>query len=357
MHRETAAFLLTGFLLLDAPVASSPQPPAEEAPQESFEDKISVSELELVLRVVDTWGRPILGLKPEDFRVRLGKSEVPIAGLDWISAEDGGILDLPAEMEPPEEGEEDEVTVALPAPGRLVVLFVQTDLNPTRISGQMRMRSRTRKLLDSLHPQDRAAVVSFDSQLKLWQDFTLDRDAVHAALDRAMLYNKAPAIQPEGEVSLARRFDFEAARETSTPERALEVTARALDALPGEKIMIFLGYGFGNYSRDGTRMRPAFIPAVKALWDAQISVFALDVTSADSHDLAAGLVQVADATGGLYLSTFRLPNLATEVLSKAISGYYILALDMSRMPDADGEIQVELKGHRGTVIARPMVLQ
>jgi VWFA-related protein len=278
-------------------------------------------------------------------------------GLDWISAEDSAVLDLPAEMGSPEDGEGDEVTVALPSAGRLVVLFVQTDLNPTRISGQLRMRSRTRKLLDSLHPQDRAAVVSFDSQLKLWQDFTRDRDAVHAALDRAMLYNKAPVIQPEGEVSLARRFDFEAARKTSTPERALEVTARALDALPGEKMMIFLGYGFGNYSRDGTRMRPAFIPAVKALWDAQISVFALDITSADSHDLSTGLEQVATATGGLYLSTFRLPNLATEVLSKAISGYYILALDVSRMPDADGEIRVELKSNRGTVIARPMVLQ
>ncbi|HSG40510.1 MAG TPA: VWA domain-containing protein [Thermoanaerobaculia bacterium] len=345
---------MTGFLLLDAPAASSPQPPAEEAPQESFEDRISVSELEMVVRVVDTWGRPILNLKPEDFRVRLGKSEVPIAGLDWISAEDSAILELPAEMASPQGGEGDEVTVALPAPGRLVVLFVQTDLNPTRISGQMRMRSRTRKLLDSLHPQDRAAVVSFDSRLKLWQDFTLDRDAVHAALDRAVLYGKAPVIEPAGEVSLAQRFDFEAARKTATPERALEVTARALDALPGEKMMIFLGYGFGNFSRDGVGMRPSYAPAVRALWDARISVFALDITSADSHSLEAGLKQVAADTGGLYLSTFRLPNLATEVLSKAISGYYILALDMSRMPDATGEIQVELKGRRGTVIARPM---
>ncbi len=356
MYRETAALFLTGFLLLDAPAASSPQPPAEETPQESFEDEISVSELEMVLRVVDTWGKPILGLTPEDFRVRLGKAEVPIAGLDWISAEDSAILDLPAEMTSA-DGEDGEVTMALPAPGRLVVLFVQADLEKTRISGQLRMRSRTRKLLDSLHYRDQVAVVSFDSHLKLWQDFTRDRDAVHAVLDRAVLYSPAPAIQPEGEVSLARRFDFEAARKTATPERALELTARALEALPGEKTMIFLGHGFGDFSRLGVKMRPSYDPAVRALRDAQISVFALDTTSADSHSLEVGLQQVAADTGGIYLSTFRLPDLATEILSETISGYYILAFDMSKLSDATGEIEVELKGRRGTVIARPLVLR
>lgn len=357
MYRETAAFLLTGFLLLDAPLASSPQPPAEEAPQESFEDKISVSEVEMVVRVVDTWGKPILDLKPEDFRVRLGKAEVPVAGLDWISAEDSAILDLPAEMAPT-GGEGDEVTVALPAPGRLVVFFVQADLNPTRISGQLRMRNRNRKLLDSLHPRDQVAVVSFDSHLKLWQDFSLDREAVHAALDHAVLYSQPPAIQPEGEVSLARRFDFAAARKAATAERALELTARALEALPGEKMMIFLGHGFGNWNAHfGTQMKPSYAPAVRALQNAQISVFALDITSADGHSLEVGLQQVAADTGGIYLSTFRLPDLATEILSETISGYYILVLDVSQMPDAAGEVQVELKSKRGTVTARPLVLR
>lgn len=355
MFHKAWALGLTGTLLLAAAGASQSEEPQE--PQESFEDEISISLVEMVVRVVDTWGKPILDLKPEDFRVRLGNSEVPIASLDWISASDSAILDLPAEMAPTDDGD-GEVTMALPAPGRLVVLFVQADLEKTRISGQLRMRSRTRKLLDSLHPRDQVAVVSFDSHLKLWQDFTRDRDAVHAVLDRAMLYSPAPAIEPAGEISLARRFDFEAAWKTASPERALEVTARALEALPGEKIMIFLGHGFGNWNiHNGTQMRPAYYQAVQALWDAQVSVFALDITSSDDHSLAAGLQQVAADTGGLYLSTFRLPDLATEILSEAISGYYILALDGSKLSAATGEIQVELKGHRGTVIARPLVLR
>lgn len=348
MGRNASAFGLACFLLFALLAAAG----AAQEPQEAFEDEISVSVVEMVVRVVDTWGRPILDLKPEDFRVRVGRTEVPAASLDWISAEDGEIP--PAAVSEILDGEGQEVTVALPAPGRLVVFFVQADLNPTRISGQLRMRSRTRELLGTLHPGDRIAVVSFDSHLKLWQDFTRDRGAVHAVLDQAMLYSTPPEIDPPGGASLARFFDPEEARKAASAERALELTARALESLPGEKIMIYLGWGLGRFGNGGVSMTPSYAPAVKALRDARASVFVLDVTSADYHSLEVGLEQVAADTGGMYLKTFRLPNLATEVLSQAISGYYLLTLDRGRMPAGEGRIQVELRQKRGTVLARPV---
>lgn len=359
MRRETAAFLLTGFLLLDAPAASSPQPPTEEAPQQSFEDEISVEVVEIVVRVVDTWGKPIPNLKAEDFRVRAGEADVPLASLEWVSAEDGELLVPPARKtrEEQEEDEGEEVTIALPRPGRLVVFFVQADLNPTRISGQLRMRSRTRELLDTLHPGDRVAVVSYDSHLKMWQDFTSDREAVHAVLDQAMLYSQAPEIAPAEEISLARSFDFAEAKKVASAERALEVTAQALVPLPGEKIMIYLGWGLGRFGSGGVHMTPSYAPAVKALRDARTSVFVLDVTSADYHSLQIGLEAVAADTGGLYLSTFRLPNLARDILAQAISGYYLLTLDRAQMPPGEEKIRVELRKKIGTVLARPVASQ
>ncbi|HEX6899606.1 MAG TPA: VWA domain-containing protein [Thermoanaerobaculia bacterium] len=344
------AFLLTGFLLL---LAASGAAQSQE-PQESFEDEISVSLVEMVVRVVDTWGRPILDLKPEDFRVRVGKEEIPVAGLEWISAEDG---EIPAAAAEAPDGEGQEVTVALPRPGRLVVFFVQADLNPTRISGQLRMRTRTRELLDTLHPGDRVAVVSYDSHLKMWQDFTRDREVVHTILDEAMLYSPEREIAPVGDPSLARGFDFAGAKKAASAERALELTARAMEPLPGEKIMIYLGWGLGRFGDGGVQMTPSYAPAVKALRDANASVFVLDVTSADYHSLEEGLEQVAADTGGLYLKTFRLPNLATEVLSKAISGYYLLTLDRGQMPADEGVIEVGLRQKRGTVLARPVAVR
>jgi hypothetical protein len=238
-----------------------------------------------------------------------------------------------------------------------VVIFVQADLNPTRISGQLRLRRYTRELLETLHPEDRVAVVSFDSHLKLWQDFARDREATHAAIDQAMFYSHEVEVPPSGPVSVVRHFDFAAAREAASPERALELTARALEPLRGEKTVIFLGWGLGRYGANGVRMTPDYKPAVKALGAARASVFVLDVTSADYHSLEVGLEGVAAATGGLYFKTFRLPELATDTLARAISGYYVLTLDGGSVAGDEGRVRIELREKNGTVLARSVALR
>src|SRR6185503_19045972 len=62
-----------------------PEPGRSEPPETAFEAAIDVSLLSWVVRVVDVGGSPILGLRPEDLRVRVGKQEVPVVGLDWIA--------------------------------------------------------------------------------------------------------------------------------------------------------------------------------------------------------------------------------------------------------------------------------
>ncbi|HKI01319.1 MAG TPA: hypothetical protein VKK31_05020 [Thermoanaerobaculia bacterium] len=354
MHRGAARLFLFGFLLFLFGPPSGAQP-EKSPPEESFGDEITVSLVPMVIRVVDTWGRPILGLKPEDFRVRVGKKDVPVAGLDWIAA--GETEPPPSPSEPLEaEGVEIE-TAEAPLPGRLVVIFVQADLNPTRISGQLRLRPYTRELLGSLHPGDRVAVVSYDSHLKLWQDFTPDRGVVHAAVDEAMLFSGERQIAPGDPVSLASHLDPQAAREAASPERALEVMARALEPLPGEKMVIYLGWGLGRFGNGGVKMTPDYKPAVKALGAARASVFVLDVTSADYHSLEVGLEGVAEATGGLYLKTFRLPSLATDTLAQTISGYYVLSLDRASIGEEDGKVRIDLRQKKGTVLARSTALR
>lgn len=332
----------------------------------SFSDEIDVSIVTVVVRAVDTWGRPILGLKPADFRVRVGKREIPVVGLDWVGE---GAVEVPSqpvsqEVDGPAPEAEDLAVPAQPSAGKLVVFFVQADLTPTRISGQLRMRPFTRQLLGTLQPGDRAAVVSYDSHLKFWQDFTADRDIIHAALDQAMLYSEEPGageVAPGDPVSLAEHFDRANALAAASPERALEVVGKAMQPLPGEKTMIFLGYGFGRLDPQGVRMTPAYKPAVRALRAAHASVFVLDTTSADSHSLETGLEGIAEATGGMYLKTFRLPGQATEILAKTISGHYVLTLDRSLLNvEAGGvpKVDIELRdSRRGTVLARPVGLR
>jgi VWFA-related protein len=352
---RTAPVLLLGALLAAfAPRSASAGPPAP-SDLTGFEEEITVALSTVTVRVVDGLGNPVTGLRPEDFRVRIGQREVPVAAVDWFSSEEERTVPVPPAPPVPLPG-----PAEAPRPAdQLVLFFVQADLNPTRISGQLRLRPYSRELLDRLSPDDRIAVVSYDSHLKLWLDFTRDRDAVYAALDRAMLWSEEGEPEPApdgsaGEASLVPGFDRAAARRAASPERALEVAARALVPLPGVKSIVYLGWGLGRYTSSGVQMTPAYAPAVRALNAAHASVFVLDVTSADYHSLEVGLQGVAAATGGTYAKTNVLPGLATGALVRVLSGYYVLTLDRSQVADLKGAVRIELRDKRGTVLVRPL---
>jgi VWFA-related protein len=345
----TVRALVLSLLLLSLSAAV----PAAQAPaSDEFQDEITVSLRTVTVRVVDDFGRPILGLTPRDFRVRLRGREVSVAGVDWIASGEA----VPASQAV--EGAAGRVTVEEPrAPGKLVVFFVQADLNPSRISGQLRLRPYVRELLATLRPEDRAAVVSYDSHLRFRQDFTGDWDAVHLAIDHGMLWGGEEADAEAEPVSLLRHFDADGALRAASPEQALRVTAAALEKVPGEKVMVFLGWGLGTFSSFGVQMTPDFAPAVRALKRAHVSVFVLDVTSADSHSLEAGLQNVAEATGGTYAKTFILPGLATRALARTISGYYLLTVNPEDLPPGGGVLQIRLRNRRGNVVARPVTVR
>lgn len=361
--------LLLGLFLAGLPQeAGPPEARAEARSQQRLEDvyteEITVALIPITVRAVDGRGRPILDLVPEDFRVRVGKKEVPVVAVDWIGT---GVQGEPPAPPSVQAGGDPELTnppAVVPAadedarpPGKLVVFFVQADLNPTRISGQMRLRPYTEELLETFQPGDQAAVVSFDSHLHLRQDFTRNREDVFAAIDRGMLWGDNEPGPGGGEVRLTDSFNFQDAYDAASAERGLEVMANALEALPGEKVIVYLGWGLGRFGSMGVQMTPAFAPAVRALRRSNSSVFVLDVTSADHHSLQAGLEAVAHATGGTYAKTNILAGLATDFLGKAISGHYVLTIDPAAMPRKGGAVTIDLRGRKGTVLHRPITLR
>jgi VWFA-related protein len=361
--------------------APLPAPQAPGAPQAEFGEEIAVRLFTVVVRVVDGEGRPILGLTPADFRLRVGKQEVPLATVDWSSSlAPAAPTALPTPTTPTaprgSTGGEEAVSAGaatkgafggMPtsaAPGKLVVVFVEADNNePGRVRGHLRTLPFTRELLASLEPDDRVAVVSFDSHLKLWQDFTREREAAHEAIYQGIHFGGRPpeaiaAAAPAADLALlALHFDREKAQAAASPERALEVLAEALAPLPGEKVLVFLGWGLGCFSSFGTQMTPAYAPAVRALKAARVTVFVLDVTEAGSHDLEVGLQSVAEATGGTYDKTFLFPGLAVAQLAQTISGYYVLSVDREALPKRGGAVTVELRRRGGTVLLRPTAIQ
>ncbi|MEM7353557.1 MAG: hypothetical protein AAF657_22355 [Acidobacteriota bacterium] len=340
----------------EAPSGDGQNQPAEPV----FQEEITVALFSVVARIVDNHGSPILGLEPGDVVARVGRQAVPIVDLEWTSSYASGAEIPAADLEEARQlalAGDLTMTEVLDQPvGRSVVVFLQIDLIASRVKGHLKILPEVEKLFESLHPDDRVAIVSFDSHLKLWQDFTTDRSTAFTTLKQAIGYG-TPQPQRSSGVSLYEHFDFRAAKDVATPERALHVTAEALQGIPGEKDLVYLGWGLGRYGVGGVRMTGEFAPAVRALRAARATVFVLDVSQADYHSLEVGLQNVAAETGGTYSQTFHFAAQAVRRLARTIGGHYVIHLDRSALPDLRGDLILELAAQKGSVLSQPIVLR
>jgi VWFA-related protein len=315
-----------------------------DQPRVRLREHVEVERVLVEARVVDARGQPLRGLRPEHFRVTLGGRDVGVESVFWVEG-----------AEPPLPDDAREAGVAAPAPaGRLLVFFFQKDLERSRIPGLMKMTREAAALLDRLSPDDRVAVASFDSHLKLWVDFTRDRDLARRALEHSILFGgRPPAPRSFHPPALGPSFDRVAAQRAATPETALRVLGEALADVPGAKSLVFFGWGLGRFSGGGVRLERDYEPARRALLEARTSVFTLDVTNADYHSLEVGLEQVSYDTGGFYAKTHVFQAQALRRLEGALAGHYVLVLEAPRLPPGRHTLRVRLAGRDGTVLAPP----
>jgi VWFA-related protein len=303
-----------------------------------FHEQVTAERVVVDVRVIDNVGNPIRDLGPDDFRVWVDGTAVALESVDWISQDTAARAPVAAlPDEPP------EATRFGPAPGRLIVLFFQADFEWSRITGLLRMLRQARRFVDTCGPDDRVAVLSFDSRLKLRQDFTRNRARIKHAIERAIYSDSPPRPKPGPAPSLARYLDFDAAGRATLPEQALRITGDALGRIPGAKSMIFFGWGLGNYDPGfGLILDHNYEPARRALVEARTTVFSLDVTSADSHSMQGGLAAISADTGGFYVKTHVFPAFAMEKVERAMSGYYVLTF--ARPPLARGHHRMRIRG-------------
>ncbi|HEX7707186.1 MAG TPA: hypothetical protein VF701_12075 [Thermoanaerobaculia bacterium] len=317
-----------------------------------FQDSLTVERILLDVRVTDLNGEPLLGLAADDFDIRIGGRRAAVESVSWIgSTEDVPVLVETGELQvasPPVES-----TVR---PGRLFVIFVQTDFarNKVRVAGHMQFGHHAEKLIESLAPEDRIAVFSFDSYLKFRLDLTSDKQQVLDAFRSTILTDHPPPPPIVANPSLTSRLDRDAMRRLTNSEDALRLIANALAPIPGPKSLLLLGWGLGQRDKGGVVwMRPRWRITQQALDAARVSIFALDTTDADYHELQRGLSKAAEETGGLYLKTHNFPSIAVERLQRTLSGHYEIEL---RRPDGlrpgTHKLDVRVK-RRGTTILAP----
>ena len=335
------AFFLLSALVLAVALAHGQQPQ-----QPRYTERVDVERVLVDVRVLDDKGQAVVGLEADDFRVRIGGTRVAIESAMWVGgARSDGVPSL-SDISPPSTAADDL------GPGRIIIFVFQKDLEPSRIIGFMRMLIEAQRFLDDLTPRDRVAVVSFDSRLRIWLDFTNDGESVRRVLRRGILFEDPHPVPQTSAVSLMRRLDQQTASKTYTIEKALHQLADAIQDLSGSKSIVFIGHGFGRLGWTGVTMEHGYEEARDALLAARASVFTLDVTQADYHSLEVGLQSVSRHTGGLFARTHLFPEQAMKRLAGALAGYYVLVLEQPNVDAGAHEIEVRLVRRQGTVFAK-----
>jgi VWFA-related protein len=312
-------------------------------------DRVEVSRVVIDARIVDGSGKPVLGLRPENFKVEVDGEPIRLDSVDWIGGDD--------RHEPSPDPE--KPTVFLPdddgasqKPGRFTVFLFQKSLERSRLTGFMKMRTLVAGLVDGLGPDDYAAVLSFDSRLRPHMDFTTDRARLRYVLLNKVLREWPEPLEPGPPPSLLARLSAREAADVASPEKALLLIGNALQPLPGAKSVVWVGWGLGSLGGGFFSMDHGYEEAHRALGRSRTSVFALDVTEADRHTLELGLQQVAEDTGGFYERAYTSPVAAVNRIAHAISGYYVLSFDKPPGRSGTHKVNVSLLGRKGTVLAR-----
>ena len=323
---------------------------AQETPT-PFGAVVEVRRILTEVRVVHYDGSPVLGLGPEDFRVKVGGKRAEVRSVLWI----------PSTAEAAEasrtEAPDRPSTVLHPGKpeGRLIVVLFQTDfaMHRSRTIGLVRMAPRASEFVAGLGSGDKVAVLVFTSHLQLRADFTDDHEAIADMLtpNEVLLGRVEPPAASAP--SLGQYLDADDAKNAASMADALELIGEALKSIPGTKSLVLFGYALGRMSA-GSRITigDGYRRAREALSASRTSVFSLDVTDADFHSLALGLRTLAEDTGGFYIKTHQFPDTAMKKLVRVISSYYELEIIPPPDHNDDYTIKVAVDRPRTDVYVR-----
>jgi VWFA-related protein len=155
--------------LVGAVIAGGPLQAQDQTPR--FRSGVDVMSVDVT--VVDERGRPILGLKPEDFTVRLDDRERRVVSADWVS------LTAPEGPKPPPPPE-GYTTNEGGSGGRLILLVV--DQPNIRFGGFIGIRNAVNGFISRMQPSDRIALVGIGPGAPS-VPFTADRERLKRAVE------------------------------------------------------------------------------------------------------------------------------------------------------------------------------
>jgi VWFA-related protein len=268
-------------------------PPLPPPPQSSAAGKGTIrSAVELVevdVEVTDRDGKPIKGLRRDQFSVAEDGHEQKLSTFDFNDVE---------KIEKAPNSDNTSVTISIGAvtppeqlreevrDRRLIVLFF--DLTSLQPQDLVRTTTAAKKFLhDQMTPADLVGVMAFGNQLHVVSDFTTDRDQLNAAVDsvipgkESQLANLADAAATGIETAVSEDTDAAFTADetefnvfnTDRKLAALESVTDLLRDIPGKKSVIQFTSGITQTGEDNRSQLRATTDAANR---ANVAVYTVD---------------------------------------------------------------------------------
>ena len=312
--------------------------------QEPYRERVDVPRVLLDVRVVQDSGRPIEGLVASDFSVRIDGKVSAIDTAEWV----------PPRAEDERTTKSNESHARTPINGRWIVLLYQKKTDLSDVQGLMRFRRDFAAFAKLISEDDRVAILSFDSSLHVWLDFTNDVKGVRQVMEHDILVGTPPQLPAGPFPSLAAAVPSRTGNSTTTIEKSLRLIGEVLTSVPGAKSIIVFSSGMGTWSpRAGVvQMARDYADTFFALVRARVSVFSVDIMRADYHPRQEALEAISRDTGGIYLKSHVFTTAVFDRIAGALAGYYVLSVVPPDAQTGGRGIDVSLRRRKGTVFAK-----
>ncbi|HVR28800.1 MAG TPA: VWA domain-containing protein, partial [Thermoanaerobaculia bacterium] len=332
-----------------------PSPPVD---REAFRERIVVTEVLLDVLVTDKSGKVVTGLGPQDF---------VIEERDQVFAPTSVTFYGGAELEASGAGG------GTRSDRYFILLFHdQTQSAPFLIGHQLDAGRWTKRWIDQeLRPNDQVAVLAYDVKLKLYQDFTREKESLKRAVDAAVTGKRAPdrfetlsapELDPDSpSLSINLPADRDLSRSTRKVEQALSLLGHAAEGIAGRKNLLLFSVGFGEVGQSGMwTPDPRYYPDMEqSLNDGNVAVYSIDLISTSrgsprERAINDALSSISNDTGGRYYYAFANPLAPLRQIAEDNLGYYLISYQTDYEAGTAGyrEVRVKVRSGAYTVRAR-----
>lgn len=342
----TAAALMLAFAL---------PAPAQDAPK--YEEKLDVNLVLLDVTVTDNKGNQILGLNKDDFLVKIDGKPETVDSMEYFTNRR-----LLTEPEAQAEFKVERVKDV-----RYFVIFFHTIADPAfRTRFQNDLIAARRASMDfvekRIRPEDKVAVAGYDLRLKLYADFTSDKEVLKKAIDEAATFSNGITTAPDkpaDDTILAHLNVRKMINDTGRIYDGLEQLADAIAPIPARKALLLFSPGIGEASDFSSQIPENdavwFDPMLASIQRANVTVYPMHLMrNVRYHATEQNLIRLANETGGEYYRQATSFEIPLKLIEQKNNGYYLLGVytDAKADPTTLRKLSIKLKNPEFEVSAR-----